>query len=560
MLGKILPIQATALLSILVFLPGASQASIEQTPLSYVNMQAPKGGALHLSTLKKPTSFLPYNIGGESAEGCNLLFATLMQTPLTNLSEQYPYLASQKIVTKDASAVTFILYKNATFEDDTPITAKDVLFSFELIRAQSPTESFFLDNVKSVSVLSPTKIKFTLKFPSRSFIRRLGTLPIFSQKHYKGHALKEKIHVPLSSGPYKVASFESPNFTKYTRNKKWWGASLKTTKGLYNFDTIKYTYYASNISAFEAFKKGEIDWWVDERISNWMQNYTFPAVKKGDVKRIEFEKPFPHGLTALFINSRRWPYDNIKARQALSLLFDFDWLNKALFHNTYIRYKSIFTDSSYGQKCDLTAKKQKTSTLREKRKEALRLLKEAGFTPDKKTKKLLHHNKPFVLQLIVFAPGHRKVFQNYIKTLQDIGIDASIISVDPASYTKKCEDFDFDLILHYYPPILKPGEEQINLWSSTTASIKGSPNLSGVESTCVDDLVEKIGKNPPEKLLKTQACQLSNFILSHYYLIPLWAPKYKHIAFWKHLEHPTPKKKRDLSAALFSYTTWWSKK
>ncbi len=577
---------------LLLFLVSPENAKADKI-FSYVNPQAPKGGTIRLHTLKKFDSFLPYDTQGISAEGNELLFATLTKTPFTNLSQSFLYVAQRTIPNTDFSGITFAINPKAIFEDGTPITAEDVKFSYELIRARSPTHKMMFENVKSVDILSTQEIKFSFKFPSASFIKVIGGFPIFSKADYEKNFSSSKFFVPLSSGPYKVGRFQKPHSVTYERVKNWWGETLPVNKGFYNFDSIEYTYYANVPVAFEAFKKGDLDWWVDIRIHNWMKNYDFPAAKDGRVQRIEFEKPFPHGLIALFFNSRHWPYDDVRVRKAVSILLDFEWLNKTYFHGQYKRLNSIFTNSGYGKEppfheeiCQQTSSAE--LTMRARKKCALELLKEAGFTIHKKTAKLQHKKGPISLKLVVKGAGYGKIFQSYIKILQEIGIQASIIVADEATYVRKYENFDFDLILHYHPHILKPGEEQISFWSSEAAFTKGSPNLAGVHMSEVDDIVKKISQNPSDKKLKTYTAQLDELILSRHYVIPLWIPKSVNVAFWNHLKHPESgaynerqkafldtvpcKAKKNPAkcakilsqirkgAGLYSYITWWEGK
>ncbi|MEI8320457.1 MAG: extracellular solute-binding protein [Alphaproteobacteria bacterium] len=548
---------------------------------SYVNPKAPKGGSVHLHTLKKFDSFFPYGIQGTAADGSDLLFATLMKTPITNLDESFPYVALKALPSTDFSEVTFTLNPNATFSDDSPITAEDVKFSFNLIQSKTSTYKLIFQNVKSVTVLAPDKIKFSFYTPSKSFVQTLGTLPVFSHADYKRNFSESKpFFVPLSSGPYAVSKFQRPTFVAYKRLENWWGQNLPVTQGFYNFDKVHYTYYANVQTAFEAFKKGQLDLWIDQRISSWIQNYDFPAVLQKKIKRIEFEKVYPHGLAALFFNTRKWPYDDARVRKALTVLFDFDQINKTYFHNQYVRLTSIFTNSPYGGPtfsdtafCPMKA--QQKLTPRDRKKCALALLRKAGFVFDSDTDTLLHKKGPLTLNLVVFSQNYGKLYQNYIKTLKNIGIDASIFVGNTQSYSDKYENFDFDLILHYHPHLLNPGEEQTTFWSSKTYKDPGTLNIAGVHDPKVDDLVDKIAAMPPKNLLKQYAHQLDKIILSSAYIIPLWAPKHVNVAFWSKfkypefskdspmdfLDHPICKQvdllKTRKNAARYKYTTWW---
>jgi microcin C transport system substrate-binding protein len=544
---------------------------------SYANPKAPKGGHLSLYTSRRFNTLNPYVDVGVVAPQIDLVFATLLKSARDNMEVAYPYLAESIIVDAEYKGVTFTLHKNAVFHDGTPISAEDVVFSFNLLKKEGKIIlRTILQQVEKVEVLNTHTVKFIFQSANRDLAYHLGFLPILSKKSLEGKE-GQRENLLLGSGPYKVQTYDLGNFIVYERVKDWWGENLPSNKGFYNFDTVKVTCYADPRVGFEAFKKGLVDWWVEERISNWYKGYDFPSFHRGDVIRIAYEKPFYHGLTGLFINTRRSHLADYRVRKALSLLFDFEWLNKTRFFNSYKRNISIFMNSGYGappimsgaeQKlCQMYSrsllpselfeigrgKKKRQSVDRDRVHQALALLEDAGWILKRGVLVSKRTGQPMHLNLVVYSPGHIALFQDFLRNLKKVGIQAQIRGTDFPYYMTCLRNLDFDIILHFHPHVVIPGAEQELFWASRWSNIPSTLNLPGVENSVVDDLVSKIKAANNLQDLKIYTALLDRIITLGYYLIPGWTPQKSYLAYWRKLNVL----QRD--ASLYDIDTWWAR-
>jgi ABC-type oligopeptide transport system substrate-binding subunit len=510
----------------------------------------------------------------------DLVFARLMKTPLDNGEVAYPYVAEKVEIAKDSKSVVFHLNPKAKFHDGSPITTQDVKFSFEALKNQGfPIYHSWYKGVKGTKTLSTRSIRFVFHEPSQNLTFLIGKLPVLSKTHYDKYKFSEGKEPPLGSGPYKVKNFTKGGDIVYERVKKWWGENLPVNKGHYNFNTIRYAYFATAVVGFEAFKKGDIDWWKEDRIANWVENYNFQAVKEGRVLQKTFKKPIPHGLNAFFINTRRACLNDWRVRRALNLLFNFEWLNQARFYKLYTRNKSIFMDTGFGADGALTGEQvaflknydeallppdifTKTNFLingdskglpRANKDEAMKLLKEAGWTL--RDGKLRHkrQKEAFSLDIVLASAGQRKLVENFVKNLTEVGISSYVLVLPLSAYYERFNEFDFDLILNYHPPVYIPGVEQQDFWSSEEVMVPGTLNLAGVENKVVDDLVKKIAESTTISKLKIYTSLLDRVISAQYYLVPGWVPEKNYVSFWNKVES------LNKAASFFSIDTWWKK-
>ncbi len=548
---------------------------------NYANSKAPKKGIVNLYTSRQFDSFNPFIIKGVAPEGMpDLVFARLMKAPLDNGEVAYPYVAEKVKISPDYRSVTFYLNKTAKFQDGSPITAQDVKFSFEVLKKKGvPIYRAWYKGVKGTKTINDSTICFVFEAPSRDLSFLLGKLPILSRAHYQKYNFSEGKQPPLGSGPYKIKSTTKGGDIIYERVKNWWGENLPVNKGHYNFDIIKYVHFATSTVGFESFKKGEIDWWREDRISNWMENYDFPSIEEGLVLQKTFKKPVPHGLNAFFINTRRSHLSDWRVRKALNLLFNFEWLNQAKFHGVYIRNTSIFMNTEFGAKGPITSDQvsflnsypktllppeiftktnfETTNTVdgvgRQNLEEAMKLLKQAGWTLKKDKLRHPKQKEPFSLDIVLYAAGQRKLVENFAKNLEGVGITPHVLVLPLSAYYERFNEFDFDVILNYHPPVFIPGIEQEDFWGSQEAMTPGTLNLSGVEDKVVDGLVKKILESKTIPRLKTYTSLLDRVINAQYYLIPGWVPKDNYVAFSQEL------KCLGKDASFYEIDTWWKK-
>lgn len=550
---------------------------------SYAHPLAHKGGAIALAARGSFfDSFNAHILKGTAPEGVELLHATLMTPALDDPNVVYPYVAESIYVSSDHRYVIFKLNKQAVFNDGSALTSKDVVFSFQLLQKHgAPQYAMPYKGVLSVIRIDPHTVKFEFKEPSRLLPFILAKMPIFSKEFYRSYDFNESSLVPpLGSGPYEIDSFRPGEFITYKRVRNWWGRSLPVNVGQYNFDKVTYRYFKNKDVIVEALARNLVDYHWEWSISRWLHQYDFPAIQSGKVVKKDFKKPYPHGLNAFFINTRRPHLRDRRVRKALNLLFNFEWFNHKICYDHYERNQSIHMDTGYGAKGTpseeelallqtydkslyppeaalLPFKAPENSPgglLRIHFEEALTLLQSAGWRMEKG---VLNHPVMgrFRLKMLFPHPSYEKQYQEYFTTLQRFGIEVEPQSVDTSAYMARVHNFDYDVVLHFNPPFHVPGKEQENMWTTKAADTFGSFNLAGVKNFMVDDLVEKIVETESLSQLELYASLLDRVISWGYYMIPMWAPSLVHVAYWDKFQFvPTAENEN----VLYPHA-WWSK-
>lgn len=553
----------------------------EFTHFSYANPLAPKGGAIVLTAREtRFDTFNPYTLKGTAPDGIDLLHGTLMQPSLDDPNVAYPYIAESLYISKDLTSVVFKLNKNATFHDGSSITSKDVVFTMDLLKQQgSPKYALILEDVLSVTRVDKHTVKFVFKKPSKTLPFFIATLPILSKDFYRSYPFTEaSLLPPIGSGPYEIATFRSGEVVSYKRVRDWWARGLPCNTGLYNFDTVTYRFFKTKDTIVEALARNMIDYYWEWSISRWLHSYNFPAVEKGDVLKKDMKKPYPNGLNALFINTRRAHLTDRRVRKALNLLFNFEWMNHRLYYNHYKRNQSIYMDTGFGavgapsdQEKEICSRYDKglyppeaavlpfkapenspSGVLRVHFEEALALFQSAGWSIQNG---VMQHPAfgPFKLRFLFSNPVYEKQYQEYFTTLQRFGIEVVTQSVDTTTFMARVKDFDYDVVTYFIPHISVPGIEQENIWSSVAADTKGSHNLSGIKNPMVDDLVQKIISAESLSQMKLYTSILDRVINWGYYIIPMWAPDMIHVAYWNKFEFIP------MAENILYPHAWWTK-
>lgn len=545
---------------------------------NYVDPDSPKTGRIVLSAPGTFDSVNPYIVMGDSAQGMELVFATLMAGAEDDLDAQYGYLAQAIDVAPDRSSVTFYL-RDATFHDGSKINASDVKFSFDILREKGkPQYRQYYDDVERAEVISNSVIRFVIKNKNnRELPAILGQLPVFSQNYYKDKKFEEAtLTSSVGSGPYKVKSVDPGKTIIFERVKKWWGESVNVNVGLYNFDEIEFVYFRDPSVMFEAFKAGKIDFRLEAQAKTWATEYRFPAVKDGRVVVEEVEHQLPPGMQGLFFNTRKKTFENRDVRLAISELFDFEMLNKTIFSNGYTRTSSFFERTDFAAK-GLPSEEEKKlllnyhdmlpkelfekeyvppqtkgdGNIRDHLTRAQDLLKKAGY---RFSNGILvdSNNQPLSLEILINHAAFERVLSHFVANLKRLGVQATIKLVDASQYQRQIEDFDYDMIVHRMPPVSFPGNEQEFLWSSKAAAMRGSQNFSGVKNPIIDELIEKIivAKNHDEHLYAVRA--LDRVLLWNAYVIPMYYNNVFRIAHW--YKFSKPKVRPHYGLGLYSWS------
>ena len=534
---------------------------------SYTNPGAPKGGKLRNAYVGSFNSLNPLISKGVPIFAIRTyVFESLMARSYDEPFSLYGLLAERVEVPKDRSWIIFHLNKKAAFSDGKPVTVDDVIFSHALLRDKGrPNHRTFYSKVQSVEKLGSHAVKFSFKGSDQEIPLIMGLMPVLP-KHFFSRETFEKttLKAPLGSGPYKVAQITPGKKVLFKKNPDYWAKDLPISRGRFNFDEVQIDYYRDHNTLFEAFKKGLYHVRYEDDPSKWALSYNFDAIKKKDVIKKTVPLALPSGMDALVFNTRRELFSDIRVRKALTYVFDFEWINKSLFHGLYSRTQSFFDRSvlsshktpadEYESKIlapykELVDKKILSGSYklpvgdtngrnRTNRRKALKLLSDAGYVLKKG--KLIHAKtqKPFTFEILIATRSQERLILTYARALKTIGITVNLRQVDPAQYQARKRTFDFDMLQNYWSGSLSPGNEQIFRWSTKAADTEGSYNFPGVKNEAVDNIIQAMLSAKSYKNFASSVRALDRVLLSGHYMIPLYHPQGQWVAMWNKIKCP----------------------
>ncbi len=552
----------------------------------YVDPNAPQTGDIKLAAIGTFDSLNPFILEGNSPPGVleerfyEYLTVSARDEPFT----QYGLLAEAMQMPEDRKWVAFRLREAARWSDGSPVTADDVVFSFETIMAKGhPFYKDYWADVKEAVKVDDRTVRFN--FDPATINRELplimGQLPVFQKAWWESHDFGAPgLEVPVSSGPYTIdrAALRPGNTIVLVRNPDYWGAALPVNVGRHNFDRMQWDFYRDSAVALEAFKAGEYDWRFENSSKQWATAYDFPALREGKVVKEEIPNESDQGMQGWVFNTRREFFKDKRVREALTYAFDFEWSNKNLMYDMYTRCNSYFSNSELGARGlpegeelailepfrdqlppeVFTTEWQPPSTggteegLRANLAKAVALLEEAGWTV-KDGKLVDAAGQPMRFEILLSDTGWERLTGPYIDNLKKLGVDATMRTVDQAQYEERVEQFDFDMIVNNWGQSESPGNEQRNYWSCKSAQTQGSANYAGICDPVVDALIERVIAARSREDLVAATRAMDRVLLWGNYLVPHWYIEYDRLAYWKVLARPetTPKYGTDL-------TTWFA--
>lgn len=534
--------------------------------LSFVNPDAPKGGTLRLSAFGGFDSLNPYIPKGNAASAAAQAIETLMDTHLGEPSAEYGLIAETVEVPEDDSWVIFNLREEARFHDGSPITAEDVVFSFERLQEEGePFYRYYYRNVVSHEILGPRRVKFTFSSAgNRELPQIMGQLPVMSKAWWSTREFgATTLEAPMGSGPYRVSEVEPNRRVVLERVRDYWGRDLGLSKGRYNFDRIQYEYFADRTALLEAFKANVYDFRSENSSKDWATGYDFPARKDGRVKLELVPHNRPTGMQGFIYNMRRPLFQDQALRQALAHAFDFEWANQNLFFGQYTRTQSFYSNTELasvglpspeelklleplrGQIPDavFTEAYEAPSTdgkggLRNNLRQANRILKQAGYVI--RDGKLIDPatDAPVTFEVLLVDPGFERIVLPFTQNLARLGVDATVRVIDTAQYQNRLRAFEFDMIVGSLPQSASPGNEQRDFFGSAAADREGSRNLMGLKSEAVDKLIEHVIFADSREALITATRALDRVLLHSHLVIPQWHISASRIAYWDKFGRP----------------------
>lgn len=549
----------------------------------YVNPDAPKGGEIILPQVGSFNNLNPFILKGQSAAGNDLIFDTLMSTSLDETGTNYGLVAKSVELADDNSYIIFNIDPRAKFSDGSQVTADDVVFSYEiLINKGHPAYKIYFSEINSAKKIGKYRVKFSFKNKQNRELKFiLGSLPVLSKAYYADVDFeKTTLNPPLGSGPYKITNIHQGRSMTYERRDDYWAKDLPVNRGFYNFNKIRYEYYKDTDVAIQALKSGKLDLRYENVAKNWANAYNIKSVEEGRLLKEKIPHSIPTGMQAFVFNTRKDKFADKDVRKAISLAFDFEWMNKNLFYNSYSRTKSYFSNSIYAssglpkeeelallepfrnelpeevftQEFTLPVA-DGSGRIRSQLVEAAKLLDKAGWKL--KGDKIYKDGKPLEVEFLLSNGGTtERLIPSIAKNLEQLGITASIRSVGSSQYKQRTEGFDFDIIINVWGQGNSPGNEQVNYWDSSTANVKGSGNFIGVKSDAVDALVQKIVNAQNKEELVAATRSLDRALLWNYYIIPQFYAGYFRIVHWDKFDKPETLAIYDSNFGLW---TWWAK-
>jgi microcin C transport system substrate-binding protein len=550
----------------------------------YANPDAPKGGEIHLGVVADTfDNFNPYTLRGAetAAIGVGLLFETLTTGSSDEAFTEYGLIAKSIEVPDDRSWVAYQVHPEARWSDGQPVTADDVVFSFEILKTKGhPFYQAYYASVDKATKLSDSEVKFTFSGgPNRELPLIMGQLPVLPKHYWEGRDFEATtLDIPVGSGPYKIKSFDAGRSVTYERVKDYWGKDLPVNVGQNNWDIIRWDYYRDDTVSLEAFKAGNYDYRDENSAKSWATAYDAPAVRDGRIKKELIKNEVPTGLQGFVFNTRRDFFKDPRVRQALAYAFDFEWTNKTLFYGQYTRTASYFSNSELassgipgGDELKIlekyrgripdevfTTEYQPPATdgsgnIRNNLRKALDLFKPAGWEVRDRRLVNVATGKPMEFEILLDNPIWERISQPFVQNLERLGIKARIRTVDSAQYQNRTDHFDFDMIVEVFGQSLSPGNEQRDFWSSKSADTPGGRNTIGIKDPVVDELVDLVISAPDREGLISRTHALDRVLLWGHYVIPHWHIQAWRIAYWNRFSRPEITAKY----ALGFISTWW---
>ena len=548
----------------------------------YVNPAAPKGGTLVQNVVGTFDTLHPFIIKGTPAAGVTLIYETLMTMSADEPFSAYGLLAESVETPADRSWVQFTLKSNAHWHDGKPITADDVIWSFETLREKGrPNYRSYYAAVDRVERVDDRTVKFVFKpGENRELPLILGELSVLPKHYWAGRDFeKTTLDPPLGSGPYKIGRFEPGRFIHYERVPDYWAANEPVNVGRWNFDSLRFNYFRDSNVATEAFKSGDYDLRRENASKTWATQYDFPAVRDGRIVKRTAPHKRTQGMQGFVFNTRRPIFADRVVRQALGYALDFEWSNKNLFYGQYTRNRSYFDNSELAatgtpSEAELallephrkalppevfTTEYQPPVTdgsgrIRANLRQALSLLESAGWVIDKKTKKLKHAELgPMSFEVLLYDPQFERIVLPFKKNLERLGIDVKARIVDTAQFIRRLDDYDYDMIVSSVPASSSPGNEQRTFWSSDFADAKGGSNRPGAKSAVIDDLVEKVIAAPDREALVERVRALDRVLQWNFWMIPHWYIAYDRLVYWNKFGMPEVVPEKGVQII----DTWW---
>ncbi len=567
---------------------GESRYGSDFRRYDHVNPQAPKGGTLNATVIGTFDSFNAYIVQGTGAAGFaafggGLLYDTLMEQSIDEPGVSHALVADAYKHPDDYSSATYRLDPRGRWHDGQPITVEDVIWSFTVLKANSPMYNRYYENVTEAVAVGEREIEFRFdQKGNRELPKIIGDLAVLPKHWWEGtdargnrrDITRPTLETPLGSAAYKVQSFRPGSEIVWTRVPDYWGASLPVKVGRENFDRRRYVYFQDDNAAWQAFTKGGFeDIQVEMSSRRWATYYTFPAFTVGDVVKKEFPATSRASMQGFAMNMRRAKFQDVRVRRALTWAYDFETANRTTFFGFNTRVQSFFVGSELAssglpegkeleildryrdqlpaevftrpytlpvyeqpapregdrpQPAPATPPQPERTHLRE----VVRLFGEAGWAIRDGRMTNGKTGEVFTIEFLGRSETDEIICNPYINMLRKVGIAATLRIVDANQYVNRVNNFDFDMLTTVPAQSDSPGNEQRDFWSGKAADTPGSRNLSGIRNPVVDALVERVIFATDRDDLVAATRALDRVLLWNFYLVPQYTRPVVWLAYW----------------------------
>ncbi len=541
----------------------------------YVKPDAPRGGQLNRDAYPTPSfdKLNPFTLKGMAAAGLStLMFETLAEPSLDEAFSVYGLLAEDMVYATDQLSISFRLNPKAKFWNGDRVQAADVKHSFDtLVSKQAhPRYKQYFGDVKQVVVVDESNVRIEFKKPNHElYLVVASQMPIFSRKwgmDNKGQLKpfdKVLTDEPITSGPYRVEKMDFGKNISYKLRDDYWAKDLNVRKGMFNFERIQYKYFKDETARLEAFKAGDFDWLAENVAKSWARGHVGRKYDSGELIRKEFAHSNGAGMQGFAMNTRRPLFKDVRVRHAMTLAFDFEWMNRQLFYGQYVRSPSYFSNTELEAKGKPSAQElalldplraqldprvfeevvQPPTTvgeegLRTNLRQARELLKDAGWEVDSEGVLRNKANEGFNFEVLSYSKSFERVIMPWARNLEKLGMKVRIRVTDPTLFQKRTDDFDFDATIHSFVSGQTPGNEMNERFTSAAVNEKGADNLPGIAIPALDQLIGKLLQSKNRDELTLYAKVIDRILRAGYFMVPHYSINTHRVAYSKRMGLP----------------------
>ena len=556
---------------------GEPKYAVNFNHYDYVNPAAPKGGNVTLSATGMFDNFNRFALRGVAAARTESLYDTLFVTSDDEPGSYYPLVAENVRYADDFSWAEIAINPRARFHDGTPVSARDVAFTFHKFMTEGVPQFRLVYKGTTVKAIAPLTVRIELPEPNKENMLSLFSLPVMPESFWKNHKLSDPLSTPpLAGGPYRITDWQMGQYVIYSRVKDYWAATLPVNRGRWNFDTIRYDYYLDDNVAFEAFKAGAFDLRVENSAKNWATRYIGKNFAKGYIVKDEHKNESAQDTRWLAFNIQRPVFSDRRVREAITLAFDFEWMNKALFYGAYSRANSYFQNTEYAardyphadelvllapMKAELPPevftrvfeppKSDGNGFDRDNLLKASNLLDDAGWVLKNRQRVNVQTGKPLSFELLIASGANDQWVLPFKENLARLGVTMNIRQVDMAQLTNRKRSRDYDMMQTLWAAQPWPSSDLQISWAS--GYIDSSYNAPGVKSPVIDALIAKIvaAQGDKNKLLPLGRA-LDRVLTWNYYMLPMWYMGEDRVARWDKFSLPAVR-----PVYTLGFDTWW---